>query len=516
MGVRSLFEHGARLWPDRVCLDDGRERLTYAETEARTARLASALVAGGIGAGAKCALLSPNCAAAMVALLTIYRADRVFVPLNASFPIAEHQAAVDGLGVSVLFFHRRFAAAAAGMLERCGSLQLAVCIDADAGVGISAAALAAAHPAALLPPGTGHPDDVTAIYPTGGSTGAPKRVMHTRRTWTTMAACFHTALPAAGAPVYLLSPPLTHAAGAFGIMLMAVGATLAIQDGFDAGAILQAVERERVTHLYLPPTAIYKLLDHLDLARRDCSSLQAFMYTAAPMSLDKLRDCLAAFGPVMVQFWGQMEAPSFCTCLRPEDHVVDDPALAARLASCGRETMFARVEVMDDDGSILTAGERGELVVRSDLVMAGYYGNPAATAETQRDGWHLTGDLGFKDVDGYVYIVGRKRDMIITGGYNVYPIDIEQTLWAHPDVEECAVIGVPDPLWGEAVMAVVQPRRGRVVDEAALIAFCKERLGSIKAPKRIEVRADIPRNAIGKVDKVSLREPFWRDQPRRV
>ncbi|ABQ68093.1 AMP-dependent synthetase and ligase [Rhizorhabdus wittichii RW1] len=516
MGVKALFRHAARLWPDRLFLDDARERLSYGDAAERVGRMACGLGRGESLAGTKIALLTPNSSAGFCALLAIYEADAVFVPLNASFPIGEHRAAIEELGVSILLFSRTLATGVDALLRDCPTLREAICIDGDAGIGTPLDALLARGAGRTMPDIAGDPDDIVAIYPTGGSTGRPKRVMHSRRNWTTMAACFHSALPVEGHARYLAAPPITHAAGAFGLMLMAKGATILLHDGFDAGAILDAIERDRPTHLYLPPTAIYKLLEHPGVQDRDGSSLRAFMYTAAPMSLDKLRRCIAIFGPVMAQFWGQMEAPSFCTCLAPADHVVDDEALAGRLASCGRETMFTRVEVLDDDGAILPPGERGELAVRGGLVMAGYYENPEATAEVSRNGWHLTGDLGFKDADGYVHIVGRKRDIIITGGYNVYPADVEQALWGHPDVEECAVIGVPDELWGEAVLAVVQPRPGHDPSAAELIAWCKEKVGSIKAPKRVELRTDIPRNAVGKVDKVTLRAPYWKDRARAV
>ncbi|ATE63676.1 AMP-binding protein [Rhizorhabdus dicambivorans] len=516
MGVKALFRHAAGLWPDRPFLDDGAERLSYAAAAVRARRIAAGLCPGTSPAGTKIALLTPNSAAGVCALLGIYEADAIFVPLNASFPLNEHRAAIDELGVSILLFSRRLAGGVDALIRDCPSLTEAICIDGDAGVGTPIDAVLARGEGHALPDRPGDPDDIVAIYPTGGSTGRPKRVMHKRLNWTTMAACFHSALPVDGDARYLAAPPITHAAGAFGLMLMAKGATIFLHDGFDAAAILEAIERERLTHLYLPPTAIYKLLEEPGIGERDCSSLRAFMYTAAPMSLDKLRRCIAIFGPVMAQFWGQMEAPSFCTCLPPEDHVVDDEALASRLASCGRETMFMRVEALGEDDTVLPPGERGELAVRGGLVMAGYYENPEATAEVSRNGWHMTGDLGFKDADGYVHIVGRARDIIITGGYNVYPADIEQALWAHPDVEECAVIGVPDELWGEAVLAIVQPRPGHAPDPAALIAWCKDKVGSIKAPKRIELRGNIPRNAVGKVDKVALRAPYWEGRARAV
>lgn len=516
MGVKSLFNRGAHLFASRVCLQDGRTRLTYAETYARSRQIAAALQAAGMAPSAKVALLSPNCAEAMLAVLAIHQADAVFVPLNAALPAEEHATALQHLQASVLFYHSRYAAAAATFQLKCPTLNLCVCLDDGGGVGVSLHDLLQEHAVAALTEAAPNPHDLVAIYATGGSTGPPKRAMHTRLVWETMAASYLTALPITKPPTFLMAPPLTHAAGTYAMMMMPVGSTTIIQDGFDPTAVLDAIERERVTHLFLPPTAIYKLLEHPGVASRDFSSLQAFIYTAAPMSVEKLRRCIEVFGPVMVQFWGQTEAPCFCTCLPAEDHTPDDPERAQRLASCGRETVFARVEVMDDDGRILPPGSRGELVVRSNLVMSGYYANAAATEEVSRHGWHHTGDIGLKDADGYIYIVGRKSDMIITGGFNVYPADIEQVIWSHPAVEECAVIGVPDEKWGEAVVAIVQPKLDRMIEPEKLIAFCKDRLGGVRAPKRVILMEDIPRNAVGKVDKSALKEPFWRGRSRKV
>ena len=188
----------------------------------------------------------------------------------------------------------------------------------------------------------------------------------------------------------------------------------------------------------------------------DYGSLEYFIYSAAPMSVEKLKEALDIFGPVMAQAFGQVEAPLMCTALTPAEHIVNDPAQEARLASCGRPAMLTRVAIMDESQRLLDDGERGEIVVRGNLVMAGYYNDEAATAEAFAGGWHHTGDIGFRDRDGYIYIVDRKKDMIISGGFNVYPSEIEQVIWSHPAVQDCAVIGVPDEKWGEAVKAIVE------------------------------------------------------------
>lgn len=515
MSVIDLFAHGAARFPDKPFLSDRGERLSYADADRSVSEFAASLHAASISPGARISVLSHNSAAAMLAILAIYRAGCVFVPLNAAFSVEEHLAMLDDLGVSALLFASRFTEVLSPVVSRLGRCSL-ICIDGESSIGMSREALVARYgPVAFTEPSRAA-DDVSAIYPTGGSTGKPKRVMHTHLTWETMAASFLTALHVDELPTYLMISPVTHAAGTFAMMLMPLGAHVIIQDGFDAGAVLDAIEREGVTHLFLPPTAIYKLLSDPRTSGRDFGSLRAFIYSAAPMSVEKLSDCISTFGPVMVQFWGQMEAPSFLTCLTVQDHLQALSDGGARLASCGRETLFTRIGVMDDAGALLAAGERGELVVRGNLVMKGYYNNPEATAEVSTFGWHHTGDLGYKDEAGYVHIVGRKSDMIISGGFNVYPVDVEQVLWGHPAVEECAVFGVPHDIWGEAVHATVQLKPAQTATPEELVAYCRERLGGIRTPKHIEIRQELPRNAVGKVDKVRLRQPFWEGRVRTI
>ena len=206
-----------------------------------------------------------------------------------------------------------------------------------------------------------------------------------------------------------------------------------------------------------------------------------------------------------------------CCCLSPADHdVIGDPEKERRLSSCGRPGMFTQVEIMDDEGNILGSEERGEIVVRGNLVSLGYHNNPAATEEVRRFGWHHTRDVGFKDRDGYVYIVDRKNDMIISGGFNIYPNEIEQVIWSHPAVQDCAVIGVPDEKWGEAVKAVIELKPGSQAQETELLAFCRERLGGLKCPKSVEIWSELPRSPVGKVLKKDIRQKFWAGRTRNI
>jgi fatty-acyl-CoA synthase len=348
-------------------------------------------------------------------------------------------------------------------------------------------------------------DDLALIPGTGGTTGKPKGVMLSGRNIETMTALTLMGYPFKGRPSYLALAPLTHAAGVLCFPIMTLGGRVVIMHHPDIGEFLDLIARYRVTHTFLPPTVIYMLLDHPKLESADLSSLQCFWYGAAPISVARLTEALEKIGP-MAQLFGQTEAPMMISMMAPEDHRHADGSIAtARLSSAGRVGPLVRVGIMDSAGNLLPAGERGEIVVRGSLVMDGYYKNAEATAEASAHGWHHTGDIGYLDADNFLYIVDRAKDMIITGGFNVYSVEVENALQAHETIQDCAVIGLPDEKWGERVVAVVQPRAGQTVDVAAVSTFVKQRVGSVKTPKQIEVWDDLPRSKVGKVLKSEIR-----------
>jgi acyl-CoA synthetase (AMP-forming)/AMP-acid ligase II len=307
-------------------------------------------------------------------------------------------------------------------------------------------------------------------------------------------------------PRYLALAPLTHAAGVLCFPVLTLGGEIVVMPHPDLAEFLALIARHKITHTFLPPTVIYLLLDHPGLAGTDLSSLECLWYGAAPMATSRLEEAISRIGPVMGQLFGQSEAPMMISTLAPGDHFRADGSLATeRLASAGRPTPLTTVAIMDDQGTLLPAGQRGEIVVRGPLVMAGYYKNPAASAEAGRHGWHHTGDIGYLDEDGYLFIVDRAKDMIITGGFNVYSAEVEQALLAHPAVQDCAVIGLPDAKWGERVTAVLQLRPGHTVTGDEAKAFARERLGGVKAPKQVEIWPDLPRSKVGKVLKTEVK-----------
>jgi len=516
MRLIDYFDRGVRHFPDRACLVDGELSKSYREVAAMTYRIAGCLLAGGLKPGERVAVLSPNSAAAFECILGLLRANAVWVPLNARNVIGDHLHFLGLTGCTHLFYHSQFAPQIDRLRAEVPSLRVTICIDKPEGPGVALDEWLKG-PSAPVPDINGRPEDLATLLSTGGTTGKPKAARLTNLCWSTMIANFCAEIHYESPPTHLIVAPMTHAAGVITFPLMAQGATNIVISKSAPGEILEAIERHRVTTLFLPPTLIYMLLAHPDLHKHRYSSLQHFIYAAAPMSVEKLRQAIEVFGPVMLQTFGQAEAPMVCTIFSREAHVAGlRSGNSERLASCGRAGLHTRVAIMDDEGRLLPPGERGEIVVSGALVMDGYHENPAATAEMSRFGWHHTGDVGYVDKEGYFYIVDRKRDMIISGGFNIYPSEIEQVLWTHPAVQDCAVIGIPDEKWGEAVKAIVELKPEMKAEPDELIALCKKELGGVKAPKTVEIWQALPRSAVGKVLKREIRARFWEGHARKI
>jgi len=513
--IIDAFDRGADTYPHRSCLIDRDIDLTYREVQATSHAIALALRDMGFAPGTKAALFSPNSARSLECLLGMLRAGFVWIPLNARAAPPELIHVINLTECEIVLYDAEFESAVEGLKASCAGVRSFLCIkDPSDSFGTQ---LSPYH-GHLYPELTEDPEGLIAIFTSGGTTGLPKGVVWPPRIFETMLANFWAALPKRSPPVHLAAAPLTHAAGAIALMLFAEGATQVILPAADPLSVMQAIDRHRVTHVFLPPTVIYMMIAHAEVHNFDYSSLDYFIYSAAPMSVDKLREALAIFGPVMVQMFGQVEAPMCCTVLTAEDHrlALADERLSHRLASCGRPMLLTRVEIMDEAGALLERGERGEIVLKGNLVTPGYYKNAEATDAAKSGGWHRTGDVGYRDSDGYLYIVDRTKDMIITGGFNVYPSEIEQVIWAHEAVQDCAVIGVPDEKWGEAVKAVIELKSGKSASEAEIIALCKARLGSVKTPKTVEFWESMPRTPVGKVRKADIRETFWSGGDRRI
>jgi fatty-acyl-CoA synthase len=348
------------------------------------------------------------------------------------------------------------------------------------------------------------PEDIAYLFYTGGTTGVPKGVMLPHRSIVTAAVIQATDwdLPA-GDVRFLAATPTSHASGVVVPTVFIRGGYTRLINGFEPESFCRIVADERINFTFLVPTMLYVLLEHPAAARHDLSSLETIVYGAAPMSPDRLRTAIDRFGPIFVQLYGQTEAPMVITTLRKSDH---DPARPERLGSCGLPCPSVQVKLFDPQMCEVGVNEPGEICVRGTLVMDGYWKRPDATAEAFRGGWLHTGDVAKRSADGYLTIVDRTKDMIISGGFNIYPREVEDVLLAHLEVVSAAVIGVPHDKWGEAVTAYVVLRNGSSVDAATLKAHVRERRGPIWVPKEIYFVDLVPVTALGKVDRKALRE----------
>ena len=513
------FDKRAELHPDREVLVDGAERLTYGELKVLTHRLARALANAGLKPQEPAAILSPNHGSVLSALLGLWRAEGVWIPVNTRNALDANIAYLNYVRAAFLFYHSSHAEDAARVKAEVPSIRRMICLDAPDGETPSLdQVLQAVGDGAAPDHGdpTGDGAELVAIIATGGTTGPAKGVRIPNRSWGTLMETIGNLMPCDD-PVCLATAPLTHAAGPVAAAAIAMGATVVVLQKFDAEQVMAAIQEHRVTHMFLPPTALYTMLAHPRVREFDYSSLKYFLLAGSPVSPDKLKQAVEVFGPCMCQSYGQTEAHMIVTWLPPE--VVAAAAAGEhpeRLMSCGRPSYSVRVELMDDDGKLLGPGEVGEIVVRGGLVGDGYFELEEATREAWAHGWHHTGDVGRRDEDGFVYIVDRKKDMIVTGGFNVYSAEVEAAVMELDGVRECAVVGVPDDKWGEAVTAIVALIPGARVSEAEVIAHCKTRIGSVKAPKAVHVWDEIPRTAAGKFDKKAIRARFWTGSSRNV
>jgi len=511
-----FFDRGCRIAARSACMVTADRTKSYLEVAARSQRIARMLIDDGFAPGAHAAVLSGNALVAFEAILGILRADGVWVMANNRAGVGENAYLLDLLDVDTLFVHSELADRIPVFREQCPKIRRYIAID-QAFVGADFF-LEERLPATVVPVPQrrdGKPEELAFLANTGGTTGRSKGVMLTNGNWQALVSSLVASMPMKRPPVNLVAAPMTHAAGPLALASMPLGGTVVVLPKFEPDAVIAAIQRHRVSYMFLPPTAIYMLLAEPSIRSADLSSLEYVSYAGAPMSVDRLKEAIEVLGPVMNASFGQTEGPMCVTAMPPHEHL-DAAGNLAHPGSCGRPNLLSLVEIMDEEGRILGPGQAGEIVVRGPLVMAGYYKDPAATAEVSKFGWHHTGDIGVRDEDGWFFVVDRKKDMIISGGFNVYPAEVEKALLAHPGVQDCAVIGIPDEKWGETVIAFVERRSGADCSSEALMAFVREAIGPVKSPKRIDFIATLPRTNAGKVSRAELRKPFWATTGRKI
>ena len=521
LNVAELYDRAVQQGGDRVAVKDARQSLTYRQLGDDAGRLAAALQTRGLGHGDRIAFLMANCVEYPACEYAVARIGATRVPLAVLLGDDDHVYMMNFARCRVLVYHARFAARVAALASRLQTIELYVRIGDETG------ALPQGHVAlgTLLQAGaTGSlavdvdPEDIASIYFTGGTTGRPKGVMLSHRSW------FHTYyaelldFSIGWHEVFVFATPMTHAAGCLLLPVLLRQGRCVLLERFEPQSLLATIAHERATATLLVPTMIYALLDHGGREAFDLRSLRNVLYGAAAIAPERLRQALEAFGPIFTQFFGQTEAPMALAALPREAHIMGDgsPAGDDVLASAGRATYATLIRLVDDDGRDVPPGEPGELIARAPNVMSGYLDDPDATAAALRDGWLYTGDVARQGSEGLITIVDRKKDMIVSGGFNVYPREVEDVLFEHPAVRQAAVVGVPHERWGEEVRALIVLHSEASATAAELIDLVRSRKGSVMAPKAVEFTDAIPLTPLGKVDRKAIRARYWSGRARNV
>ena len=502
---------------DRVAIRIDGESYTYRELDERSNAVANALVARGVEPGDRVALMMSNCLGYVIADLALLKAGAVKLPLNDMLTEDEFEYMLRDSRAATVIAGPEFTDTLASLVDAVDTIERGFVIDTESDRFESLADLEAEGDETAPPDVTLTPADPVGHFYTGGTTGKPKGVVHSHGNFLQNMYAHITELDMTGSDTLLLMTPLPHSAGLFLWASLLLGSTAVIRPGFDPEQALQDIEEHEVTWTFLVPTMIYTILDHPDLADADTSSLQTLVYGAAPMTPTRLREGLDEFGTVFTQFYGQTEVPNLITVLGKEEHrIAVEEGKEHRLGSAGQPALMADVKIVDTEtGERQPPGAEGEIMATAPYVTEGYWERPEKTAETIEDGWVHTGDVGKMDEDGYVYLLDRKSNMIVSGGMNVYSTNVEEALVEHPGVNQVAVIGIPDEKWGEAVTAIIVPSDGDVTT-AEIHEFADDKLADYKRPKRIEFRDELPETPYGKIDKKALREPFWDETDRDI
>jgi fatty-acyl-CoA synthase len=498
---------------DREAFVLGDQRVSYSQAANTISRIVRLLAARDVGPGRAVAALSPNMPEVWLVQAAAYLLGTTYTGLHPLGSPGDHAYVCKDAGIAVLVVHPKFAETGAALAERCPGIGCLLTLG-PAEVGQDLLALVESVPAGRLERGPAGEDDTAWLQYTGGTTGTPKGVMVPHRALVAQTYTLTCSWGLPETPRFLLTSPLTHAGSLPVLPTLCRGGTVVLQQSFDPEGWLDTVTRERINYSFVVPTMLYAMLDHASPRRHDLSSLETILYGAAPMAPARIGEALEQFGPVLMQGYGQTECLGMCTSLRKDEH---DPELrAGLLASCGRAVAGARAEVLGKDGAALGPGQVGEVCVRSAVVMTGYRNRPEETAEALAGGWLHTGDLAVRDEEGFFYLVDRKKDVIVSGAFNVYPREVEDVIARCAGVSAVAVIGVPDARWGEAVTAFVATRPGEHVDVDEIRKTVREQKGAHQTPKAIHVVDELPKTAAGKIDKKALRRPYWGEGTRQI
>jgi fatty-acyl-CoA synthase len=509
VSYNALIVEALGRYPEREAFVIGRRRITYAESAAAVSSFVAMFEQRGVRQGNSVALLSPNSPESWFVQAATCLLGGQFTGLQLLGSVDDHAYICDDADVTVLVAAEKYQEHAREVLERSATIEHLILVG-DQGAADDMEHVGLGR---TLDAGPAVGGDVAWLMYTGGTTGRPKGVMVPQRALVQQTLSHLASWGIPEQPRYLAAGPITHAAVLPILPTLLRGGTVVLMSAFDPEHWVRLVQDEQINLGFLVPTMLYSILDHASVETANLSSLETVTYGAAPTSPARLIEAIDRVGPVFQQVYGQTEIIAVGTSLRRDEH---DPSRPDLLTGCGRAVVGAQVAVLGEQGDALPAGEIGELCVRTRAMMLGYRNRPEETAAAIRDGWVRTGDMAHQDDRGFFYLVDRKKDMIISGGHNIYSREVEDALADHPAVADAAVIGIPHEKWGEAVCAVVVRRPDHAVNEAELTSFVRDRKGSLYAPKMISFVEALPVTTTGKVDKKVLRAPYWSDLERSI
>lgn len=509
MNVRNLMRRSAQFYSDRIAVVSGERRLTFAEAWGRGLRMANALIARGLEPGDRVAVLEDNTLEAQDFVAGTAAANLVRVPLYARDSRRSHANNLAGTGCHVLVVAEKYLPDVEGLIDEVPSLEDVIVRDAGYEDWL------ASYPDTDPNPSVS-PEHFSVIRHTGGTTGRAKGVAYTHHSWLCCVRDWTYNLP----PIQvgdacLHVSPISHGSGYLYLPMWLHGATNVLLDGAKPDQVLDVIEKHPINYMFCVPSLLAALVQEPSARDRDYSALKTILVAGAPITDATALRGYDIFGPVLYQLYGQTEALP-ASVMGPGEWFAKVEG-SNPLRSAGRPTPFAELEIRGPDGTPLPPGQEGEIAIRSESQMTGFWGDPEATAARLVDGWVLSGDIGMLDANGYLYVLDRKDDMIISGGFNIWPAELENVIADHPAVREVAVIGVPHPRWGETPMALCVTAPGAEVTEQDIIDMVSRALGSYKKPTKVEFRTEeLPKSPVGKLQRKLLREPYWAGKERRV
>ena len=520
MNVGTLLTKSALTHPDKLAVAYGSRKMTYAQFNVRVNRLANALKRLGVRKGDNVAVLQYNYPETLESIFACFKVGCGSVPINFRLHLKEFAFIIDHSESAAVILSQEFNGPILDIRDRIPKARYLITLSGAEAELLDYEKLLSVESDQFADADV-DPDDLAWLFYTSGTTGMSKGAMLTHRNLLAMTMNFYADICPDFNPedVILHAAPLSHGSGLYALPNIGKGAANIILESksFDPEMVFKTIQEHRVTNMFAAPTMVKLMAENPAVDKYDHSSLKSLVYGGSPMLVEDLKKAMAKLGPCLIQLFGQGESPMTITYLPHRDHVLrGTPEQMKRLAAAGMPRTDVEVRIFDSDDKELPSGQMGEIVTRSDLVMKGYWRNPDATREAIKNGWLHTGDMGYMDENGYLFIMDRSKDMIISGGENIYPREIEEVIVKHPAVREVAVIGIPDSKWGEAVKAVVSLVEGKSVTEDEIIAFCKDNIAGYKKPKSVDFVGELPKNNYGKILKRELRDKYWRGKERQV